>query len=422
MAEPAGRGASAVEARIVAVGSELLDGDREDTNSRWLARRLFECGAFVSGVAIVPDELERIADAVRARARRGIVLVCGGLGPTADDRTREGVAAALGVALARDSAAEAAIHARLARVGRSPGAGQLRQADLPAGARVLDNPVGVAPAFVLEEGGGLVVALPGVPAELKAIFDASVAPLVQSRRGAVQVRRVLKVAGRTESYVDERVAGFLGGSSPAWTILATEGGVQLVLRAAADSGEAAAAVLAPLEAGIRERLGGDVYGADAETLPSVTGALLAASGRTVATAESCTAGMLAAALTEVPGASRWFRGGVIAYADDLKVSLAGVDSGQIARHGAVSEQVAVALAAGAARAARADYGVGITGIAGPGGGTPQKPVGLVHVAIAAPDHAARARTLHMLGDRATIRRRAVTAALDELRRSIQRAP
>jgi nicotinamide-nucleotide amidase len=346
------------------------------------------------------------------------VLVCGGLGPTADDRTREALAVALGRGLARDAAGEQAIRARIESVGRTPSAAQLRQADFPEGARMLANPVGVAPGFVVEEGGGWIVALPGVPGELKAIFDASLAPLVRARHGTGRARRVLKIAGRTESYVNERVAELLGPDSVTWTILATEGGVQLVLRAAADSDEAARAALAALEAGIRERLGSDVYGADGETLPAVVGALLAASGRTVACAESCTAGLLAATLTEVPGSSAWFRGEIVAYADDLKSALAGVDRDLMTRHGAVSEQVAGALAAGAARVARADYGVGITGIAGPGGGTPAKPVGLVHVAVAPPAGQARARTLRTLGDRETIRRRSVTAALDELRRSL----
>jgi len=405
-----------MDVELIAVGTELLDLGRPDTNSEWLTDRLLRRGARVTARTAVGDDVPRIAGQVRAALDRAdLVIVSGGLGPTGDDRTREAVAAALGVPLERDAAMADALESRFRVHGRSFGDRQRSQADRPRGARWLANPVGVAPGFVVDGPGAVLVVLPGVPAELRAMFDLEVAPLVP--RGGPRARRVLKIAGRTESWVDERIRDLYAEPGATVTILARPEGIEVSLQVEGEDADDATSRLEALDARIAQRVGSDLFGRDAETLAAVTGELLRRAGLTLATAESCTAGLMAGAVTEVPGASAWFRGGVIAYSDDLKVELAGVSRATLAVHGAVSAAVAAELARGARSRCAAAIGVGITGVAGPGGGTPAKPVGLVHIAVDREGGGAE-RELRLGGDRELIRRRAVTSALDLVRRAL----
>jgi competence/damage-inducible protein CinA-like protein len=344
-----------------------------------------------------------------------LVILTGGLGPTEDDRTREALARALGRPLERDAEREERLRAMFESRGRTFRPMQARQTEKPRGAEWVDNPLGTAPGVLCRRAGRLVIALPGVPAEMRRMFEDSVAPLASARAMGALARRALKIGGRLEASVDEQLRDLYGTRGVDVTILAGHEGIELQLAAHGADAEHARLALDALEREIADRLGDDLYGKDDETLPVAVGRALTAAGLSVATAESCTAGLLAAALTEVPGSSAWFRGGVVPYADDLKPVLADVPVEVVARSGAVSEDVARALAEGVRRRTGASLGVGITGIAGPGGGSADKPVGLVHVAIAGPARTDHWRLLHV-GDRALIRRRSVSFALDRLRR------
>ncbi|HET9300377.1 MAG TPA: competence/damage-inducible protein A [Candidatus Polarisedimenticolaceae bacterium] len=409
----------ALAAELIAVGSELLRFGRRDGNGDWLQERLAEAGVEVLARALVDDDAGRIASQVEAASRRaGLVVLTGGLGPTEDDRTREALAAWWGRPLQRDPELLRELGERFARFGRTPSPAQERQADLPEGAVSLPNPVGSAPGLLLSRGEVEVVALPGVPAEMRAMAEAHVFPLARRRAAGAALRtRVLHVSGRMESEVDAAVVDLYEGEGTVLTILAGAGEVHLGLRAEGSDAGMAESRLMSLDASLRARLQHDVYGADQDTLASVTGASLARAGQTLAVAESCTAGLLAAAVTAVPGSSAWFRGGVAVYADDLKTTLAGVPEDLLRRHGAVSAPVAEALASGVRTRLGAHWGLGITGIAGPGGGSTDKPVGLVFVALSGPA-VEKVRRLHLPGDRELVRRRAVAVALDLLRRAL----
>jgi nicotinamide-nucleotide amidase len=408
-------------AELIAVGSELLQPGRPDTNGDWLVERLERAGVEVTGRAVVDDHPGRIESLVRSAIERStLVIVTGGLGPTDDDRTREALAAAFGLPLASDPAALRGLEERLARFGRDVTPEQARQALLPRGASWIPNPIGSAPGIAIERaaaaGARLLIALPGVPAEMRVMFDGTVAPRLAARvPGGGVARRRLRIGGRTESHVDRELRGVEGVEPSRVTLLAGEAGVEVLLSARGPSAAAARAALDGLERQVRDRLGSDVIGADDETLAGVVGDLLLRSRRTLATCESCTAGLLAAEVTRVPGSSAWYRGGLVVYHDDLKQELAGVGRDLLGEHGAVSEPAARALARAARVRCHADLGVGVTGIAGPGGGSPGKPVGRVHLAI---EDATQARVwkLDLAGDRDAIRRRAVGEALDRLRR------
>jgi nicotinamide-nucleotide amidase len=407
-----------MKAVVVAIGSELLQPGRRETNGDWLIARLYDLGVEASWRAAIGDDVARIAHVVReAQNDTAIVIVTGGLGPTEDDRTREAIALALDVELTHDPTMADRIRALFTSRGRVPGPRQWRQADRPRGMTWVDNPLGSAPGLLLERDSGWLVVLPGVPAEMKAMFDASVAPLIAARARGALARTTLRIAGRPESFVDEAVRDLYETEGTETTILASPGSVELLLTArGADVAEAKGRLLR-LATTMRARLGIDVYGVDDESLAVVVSRLLVAQAATVAVAESCTGGLLGGALTDVPGSSAYFRGGLVCYADDLKFSLAHVPATLVREHGAVSEPVARAMAEGARSACSATFGLGVTGIAGPAGGTAAKPVGTVHLALA-DGGPGRAVTLDWPGDRDLIRRRAVSVALDLLRRRL----
>lgn len=403
---------------LVAVGSEMLGGGRRDTNGDWLLDLLERHGASVGVRAIVEDDAETLAALLGALASsHQAIILSGGLGPTEDDRTREALSRALGRPLRRDRDLEGRLERAYRSRGYRFGPEQARQADLPVGSSALENRFGSAPGIRARLGETTVLALPGVPAELRGIA-ADVLPALLAGRKRAFARRTLKIAGRTESGVDAAVRDLYDGPGRRVTILASSGIVELLLRTEGASLEEATESLESLEAALRERLGDDLFGRDEESLAAAVGASLAARRETVGTAESCTGGLLGGALTEIPGASRWYRGGIVAYADAVKTKLVGVDPALLGAEGAVSASVARALSRGAREATGADWGIGITGIAGPGGGTDAKPVGLVHVAVTGP-RGESGREVRLPGDRALVRARTVSLALDLLRRALR---
>ncbi|TVS04949.1 MAG: competence/damage-inducible protein A [Cyanobium sp. PLM2.Bin73] len=376
-------------AEILCIGTELLLGTITNTNARWLAEQLASLGIPHLRQQVVGDNRERLIAAVREAAGRCRVLITtGGLGPTPDDLTTEAIAAAFGSSLEERPEAWAAIEARLAARGRSVSASLRRQALLPAGAELLPNPTGTAPGMIwTPKPGFTVLTFPGVPSEMRAMWQATAEPWLRAAglAGGVFASRLLRFWGLPESDLAERVADLLEGLNPTVAPYAGAGEVKLRLTARADSPTAAQALLEPLEADIRSRLGDLCFGTGDDSLASVVLELLRQRDETVAVAESCTGGGIGAALAAVPGASDGFQGGVIAYANAVKQGVLGVSETSLAVHGAVSDPVALAMAAGVRRLTGASWGVAVTGIAGPDGGTAAKPVGLVHIALAGPD-------------------------------------
>jgi nicotinamide-nucleotide amidase len=410
-----------VRAAILAVGSELLSVDRLDTNSLRLTGLLERHGVELVRKAVVGDDEARIALEVRrALDDAELVLVGGGLGPTVDDVTREACALALDRELVEDPTILEEIERRFAALGRAPAPNNRRQALVLAGARVLANRRGTAPGQRLDLGDRTLFLLPGVPPELDDLLRREVEPWLAVRSGRRgSERRTLWVAMRPESEVDQRLAPLFAefGREPV-TLLASPGEVRVRLTAAGDP-EARRSRLAAMAARVRELLGDAIYGeGEGCSLEVVVGEELLRQGLRVATAESCTGGLLAERLTRVPGASGYFPGGVVVYADEQKVELLGVESAALAAHGAVSEQIARAMAEGARRRFAVEFGLAITGIAGPGGGTTEKPVGTVQLAIARRGEDTIHRALRLPGDRERIRWQASQAALELLRRRL----
>jgi nicotinamide-nucleotide amidase len=409
-----------MRAAVLAVGSELLSVDRLDTNSLRLAAAFERHGVELVGKAVAGDDEAAIAGELSAMtARAGLVVVTGGLGPTADDVTREAAAAAFGLELDDDPEVWAAIERRFASFGRTPSPNNRRQARVPRGATVLANPRGSAPGLRIDRPGGAVFLFPGVPYELEGMIERDLEPWLAARSGGRGVeRRTLRTAMRPESEIDLALEPMYGEFGREWiTVLAAPGEVKVQVAALGTEAERRRRLDA-MAARVRELLGDAIYGeGDALRLEDVVGSLLAADGRSIATAESCTGGLIAERLTRVPGSSGWFPGGVVAYSNAQKVALLGVAESDLAAHGAVSETVARALAEGARRRFGTDLGLGVTGIAGPDGGSAEKPVGTVHVAVAAPG-GTRHRALRLLGDRERVRWQAAQAALEMVRRTL----
>ncbi len=407
-------------AEIIAVGSELLTPYRTDTNSLWLTEKLNSIGVEVKLKTVVGDDDARLEEAIRdALKRSGVVITTGGLGPTEDDITRKIAARALALRLTLDERVHAEIKAKFLHWGRKMPEINARQAMVIEGATVLDNPNGTAPGLYLEHEGRSVVLLPGPPRELMPMFEKLVLPKLAAKAGDVRVvRRVLRVTGMGESAVDERIAPvYKQYENPQTTILFTNSEIEIHLTAQGRTEQEAELLLDGLAGQIEERLDHSIFAFRGEKMEEVIGLRLAIGGFTLAVAESCTGGLIAERLTEVSGASSYFMEGVVAYSNEAKTRLLGVPAELIEEHGAVSAEVAEAMAEGVKRRADVDFALSVTGVAGPTGGTAEKPVGLVYIALADDAHTQH-RKLMLPGDRHLIRWRASQAALDLLRRRL----
>ncbi|ULA62520.1 MAG: Putative competence-damage inducible protein [Nitrospira sp.] len=414
-----------VIAETIAIGSELLVGGRSDSNSLFITEALGRLGIEVRFKSIVGDDLADMVQVLKtAVSRAGVVIMTGGLGPTVDDCTREAVVKATGRRLARRKAALEGMTARLAQWGRRPNKGQLRQAMIPAGATVLANPVGSAPGFAIEWKGATIVALPGVPREMEAMMADSVVPLLADRLArAIKVRPqpitrlVFHTWGLPEADVDAKLHGLI----PKHTaidlgLLASPMGVLVSLTT--KSGVARPVsddLLSSLAQNVRVKLSDCLFAEGRETMEEVVGRLLAAQRLTVAVAESCTGGLIGHRLTQVPGSSAYVDRGAITYSNQSKSEMLGVPEALIAKHGAVSAEVAAAMAKGIRERAGVSVGLSVTGIAGPGGATATKPVGLVYIGLDGGAGHVLTKEFRFHGDRSVIKQRSSQAALNLLR-------
>jgi len=419
-------------AEIIAVGSELLLGGRLDTNSLFLTDALASVGIEVRFKSVVGDDEADIVQAIRiASDRADVVVLTGGLGPTRDDCTRQAVAHVTGRPLRRRAEALEGMRRRLAVWGRIPTAAQFRQVLIPSGAKVLANPVGSAPGFSLKWKGCVLVALPGVPSEAKQMFAVAVAPRLaqeaaaQGRQGRIE-RWVLQTFGLAESDLDLRLKGLVrAGSSVRLGLLASPLGVVVSLTACGGQPKrngVGVRVLDRLVRIVRKRIGAYVYAEGNETMEEVVGHHLAKSQLKLAVAESCTGGLIGHRLTQVPGSSTYLDRVAVCYSDQSKVELLGVPKHLIHRHGAVSAEVAAAMARGIRLRSHVGVGLSVTGIAGPGGATAQKPVGLVYVGLNAgrSSQSSLVWEFRFHGDRPSIKLRASQAALEMLRQWLVR--
>ena len=420
-------GTSAARADIaetIAIGSELLVGGRSDSNSLFIADALAAIGIEVRFKTIVGDDQSDIAGVLTTACRRaGIVIMTGGLGPTVDDCTREAIAAVTGFRLARRKEAFEGMRARLAQWGRTPNKGQLRQALIPSTATVLPNPVGSAPGFAIAWKGAHIVALPGVPSEMKAMMEQSVVQLLVARldrsaqaRPHPITRVIFHTWGLPESDVDAKLQGLIQKRTPiALGLLASPTGVLVSLTTKAHQ-SIKEPVLQSLAEGVRTRLREWIYAEGQETLEEVVGRLLRRQKLTVAVAESCTGGLIGYRLTQVPGSSAYVDRGALCYSNQAKTDMLGVPVRLIEQHGAVSREVAEAMARGMRDRAGVSVALSVTGIAGPGGATETKPVGLVYIGLNGSNGDVTSKECRFHGDRSMIRQRAAQAALDVLRR------
>jgi competence/damage-inducible protein CinA-like protein len=406
-----------MKAEIIAVGSELLTPDRIDTNSLFLTEELNKLGIEIVRKTVVGDDRALLLEAFRDAVNRvPLTIACGGLGPTEDDLTRETVAELLGRKLARNDAIVHAIEARFRSFGRPMPDSNVRQAMVPEGGEPLDNPRGTAPGLWIEDRDRLIVLLPGPPRELQPMFREQVLPRLQRRISPLRMfHRELRVTGLGESHVDS-LAGPVYTRFPEaqTTVLASPGEVQIHLRMWTVDAKHAAATFADIERGLDLALSDRIFSRDGSPLEVVVANDLLKQNATIAAAESCTGGLFAERLTTIAGSSAYFLGGVVCYSNEMKTAWADVPQEMIATKGAVSTEVAIALAEGIRRRVGSTLGVGITGVAGPGGGSEEKPVGTVHIALANAT-GVRERALRLPGDREMVRLQASQAALDMVR-------
>jgi nicotinamide-nucleotide amidase len=409
---------------ILCVGTELLLGSILNGNARWIAEQLATLGLPHYRQTVVGDNPDRLVDAVRDAANRSTILITtGGLGPTPDDLTTASLAAAFDTPLEERPELWLEIQRKLGSGGRVVAESNRRQAFLPRQAQVLPNPLGSAPGMIWSPRPDFtVLTFPGVPSEMRAMWHGTAAAWLQREGGAEGVfnSRQLRFTGIGESDLAEQVADLLDGRNPTVAPYASLGDVRLRITAHAADAAAAEALLSPVESELRRRVGQHCYGRDDDSLASSVLQLLRDRGETLAVAESCTGGALGAAITAVPGSSDVFLGGVIAYSNAIKQQLLGVPADVIETHGAVSDPVVLAMAEGARRQLGSDWAVAISGIAGPGGGTQEKPVGLVHLAVAGP--AGADASAERFGDRRgrqAVQELSVIRSLDRLRRRLQ---
>ena len=414
-----------MSAEVICVGTELLLGDILNSNARYLAIELAALGVPHFYQTVVGDNLDRVHQAIEiASARSSILIFTGGLGPTPDDLTTEAIASYFNTPLVEHPEVIANIEQKFAQIGRKMTPSNRKQALQPAGAQLLPNPSGTAPGMIWQPRAGLtILTFPGVPRELYRMWqDTAVSFLKTQGYGQNSIySRSLHFFGVSESALAEKVNHLFSSDNPTVAPYAGNGQVRLRVAAKASSAAAAELLIEPVVAEIKQIAGADYFGSDNDTLASVVGDLLRAKGQTLAVAESCTGGGLGQMLTEIPGSSDYFMGGIISYANRVKIDLLGVDPEVLDTQGAVSEIVARQMAAGVKAKLATDWAISITGIAGPGGGTETKPVGLVYIGIAAPDGSVEG-IKYLLGsqrDRDLIRLMSAAQGLNLLRRRLQ---
>jgi nicotinamide-nucleotide amidase len=416
-----------VKACIVAVGSEMLTPFRVDTNSLYITERLNTLGYDVRLKAVVADDIDELARVVDAALSwADLIVLTGGLGPTEDDITREAIARVLHVELDIDETIIERIRQRFARRNMAMPANNRRQAMVPRGATLLENPNGTAPGLWIERGRASIVLLPGPPREMKPMLEAVIRDRLMPNAGSAGLfRRTLKITGRAESDVDDVAQPVYSRwtTQPipiSTTILAVLGQIELHLTASASNREDADARLAEAVAELEAALGPSVYSTDGRGLETVVGQMLRERHLKISLAESCTGGLLASRLTDVPGSSEYVDRAVVCYSNEAKTELLGVPMELIHEHGAVSEPVARAMAEGVRERSRTNVGIGVTGIAGPGGGSEHKPVGTVSIAVVS-DEATKVRTFQFLGGRDMVKFQASQTAMNMLRLMLMRA-
>jgi len=413
-----------MKAEIISIGTELTSGQSLDTNCQWLSQRLAEMGILVGWHTTVADDLDDNVEAFRvASLRAELVLATGGLGPTQDDLTRDALAGLAGVQLILDPASLQHIEQMFARFRRSMPERNRVQALLPQGAEAIPNANGTAPGIIMRLGECLFIAMPGVPSEMMAMFESKVKPRLEQLGigGGVLVERRINCFGAGESAVEQKLLEFTDrGHVPQVGITVSDATISLRILAHAATPSEAQKLIQPVEQIIRERLGLLVFGDGEEDLQHVVGRMLAARGLSVATAESVTGGLVAQRLSQIPGASNWLRGGVVSYTDEMKSEWLGVPPSLIKEHAAVSAEVAQAMAVGCRERFRADFAVSTTGLAGPDGGTLEKPVGLVFAGLAW-EGGASCQSFNWAGTRGQIQSRTAKLALNQLRLHLLRA-
>ncbi len=409
-----------MRAEIIATGTELLSGGVLDTNSLFLSEELMLCGIETAFKTVVGDDEKDMEEAFRrALERVDAVIITGGIGPTEDDITRKVIAKIVKRRLVLNEEALKAIHARLAGRGKEHATSNDRQALLPAGVRMLANPVGIAPGFYLDEEERFLAVLPGVPSEMEAMFSEGLRPVLEERFGNRSFirRRILRTAGLSESAVNQAIQDILKQEPRIAGLTAKETGVDIRIVVREGSAERSQAIIQKIEKTVRERLGDAVYGVDGQEMAEVVGALLKQRRLRLAVAESCTGGMIGSRITEIAGSSDYFDRAAVVYSNDAKTAMLGVPKELIEKHGAVSSEVAAAMAQGILQAARTDIGIAVTGIAGPGNESEEKPVGLVYIGLASSE-GVKTGEFRFLGTRAQIRLKTSQMALDMVRRHL----
>lgn len=406
-------------AEIISIGTEMLLGDLVDTNTAWLSSNLARLGVALYRHTTVGDNKDRIVEAMKEAATRSdLVITTGGLGPTSDDVTNECLAQVAGKEMVEYEAAREHVEEMFARFGRKPTPSNYKQALFPEETELIPNPLGTAPGALLEFDGTLFATFPGVPGEMKNMFHETLAPLVEKRSDGSITSKTLWFAGIGESALAEQVQDFLDAEEPTVAPLAGEGKVRLRITTRATTPEEAEEKIEPVAREILSRLGDYYFGEDEETLESAVARLLRSSGMTVALAESCTGGLLAKRLTDMPGSSAYFKEGLVSYTNESKERLLGIPEEVLLENGAVSEPVAQAMADGVRHASGADIGLSVTGVAGPDGGTEEKFVGLVWIGLSTEEDtfAQRLDLSAWERSRTAIRERSANRAFDLLRR------
>ena len=404
---------------IIAVGTELLLGQIVNTNAQYISCELSDMGFNLYYTTVVGDNPDRLKAALAVAADRAdAVITTGGLGPTKDDLTKETIAEFCGKKCVMHEESRKKIEERFARIPNGMPKSNLKQAEMPEGCIVLENNNGTAPGAIIESEKGIFIMLPGPPSEMKLMFESGVRPYLASKMDSIIVSHTLRVFGIGESAAAEELGGLLDNQNPTVAPYAKTGEVELRLTAKAESAEKAEEMIEPVEQKVRDILGDKIYGMGGDnSLENVVVSQLLKKGLKMTSAESCTGGMVMQKITSIPGASKCFDCGFVTYSNEQKTRILGVSSDTLNKFGAVSEQTALEMSEGARKASHADIAVSITGIAGPDGGSAEKPVGLVYISVCC-DKVHKAVKLELTGDRESIRTRAAMHALDLIRRNI----